>query len=639
MKKQNQKEEDIDIKHYSIPGDILYFFKFLKKYEPTVLVCCFIEIVLGAVIPFIGIYLPKLAIDLAVEGVTLYKAVLVLGLFTLMMMLVYGVNNGVSWGKYHLYNTQRTNMLGLIFLKSLRIKYEYTESGRIKKMYWKAINGNNNGDWSALSRMVTETTGLITTVLCFLIYSTVLGLLNIWMVVALIMLSLVNYFISIHEIRYVESLRDEEAVCYKRYNAVRNSLGNVEAAKDIRIFGMNNWLTELMNVSIKDLKVLGRKISRKREWREKLCFLIAMLRDLAAYGYLLYSATKGELDAGEFVLYFGAITGFSGFVSGIMGNIADLRSAANSTDYIRAYLEMPEEDMESGDKHIDDLLVPVKIEFKDISFTYKESEEDDKEGVIGKNNDIDKTGKKIFEHFNLTINAGEKIALVGVNGAGKTTLVKLLTGMYEPDSGKILINGIDRNEFPRKDFYKLFSIVFQEQFILPFTVGENLALDRADRVDEEKAWEALEKAGLKKKFEEKNITLDTFMTKVIMKAGIELSGGEQQRFLLARALYKDGPVLVLDEPTAALDPIAESEVYDNYNKYSGGKTAVFISHRLASTRFSDRIVMLEDGKILEMGTHEELMNKNGAYAEMFRVQSSYYDDGIAEGERGEIYGN
>ena len=241
-------------------------------------------------------------------------------------------------------------------------------------------------------------------------------------------------------------------------------------------------------------------------------------------------------------------------------------------------------------------------------------------------------GASVLKDISLTIRRGERIALVGVNGAGKTTFVKLLCGIYEPDAGQILINGIDRNEFPRTEVYQLFSAIFQEQMILPFTVGENLALKRADEVDEKRAWAALERAGLKETFQDRKIGIKTYMTKTMMEDGVELSGGQQQRFLLARALYKDAPVLVLDEPTAALDPIAESEVYEQYDRYSSGKTAVFISHRLASTRFSDRIVLIENGRILETGTHEELMRAGGVYAEMFEIQSSYYREGADEDE-------
>ena len=435
------------------------------------------------------------------------------------------------------------------------------------------------------------------------------------MLAVLLALSVVNYLLSMSHIRYEESLREENALANKHYYCVQNAMGDMGAAKDIRIFGMQHWLLGLRDVALKELDGVTLKSRRRNSFYEKIGYLLSAGRDLGAYAWLLYQTAGGKLSAGEFVLYFGAVTGFSGFVTGIMGSLAALRGAANGTDYTRTYLDLPEEDLSSGNRHIEELRFPPEIEFRNVCFSYKNAEENDEQG----------TGEKeIFHDLNLTIRSGERIALVGVNGAGKTTFVKLLCGIYEPDAGQILINGIDRNEFPRTEVYQLFSAIFQEQMILPFTVGENLALKRADQVDEERAWAALERAGLKETFQDRKIGIKTYMTKTMMEDGVELSGGQQQRFLLARALYKDAPVLVLDEPTAALDPIAESEVYGQYDRYSFGKTAIFISHRLASTRFSDRIILIENGRILETGTHEELMQAGGVYAEMFEIQSSYY---------------
>ena len=198
--------------------------------------------------------------------------------------------------------------------------------------------------------------------------------------------------------------------------------------------------------------------------------------------------------------------------------------------------------------------------------------------------------------------------------------------LYDPDEGQILINGVDRRMFSKEAYHALYSVVFQETLLLPFTVGENLAMRPAEEVDARRAWEALEKAGVASILHARGADLSTLMLKKVSEQGLELSGGEAQRFLLARALYKDGPVLVLDEPTAALDAIAESQVYEQYQRYSEGKTAVFISHRLASTRFSDRIVLLDQGRIVESGTHEELMVRGGAYAHMYEVQSRYYEE-------------
>ena len=370
--------------------------------------------------------------------------------------------------------------------------------------------------------------------------------------------------------------------------------------------------------------------------------------------------STGRIRSGDFVLYFGAVTGFSGFVTGMLYQVGDLKSARNATDYFRAYMALPEEvseeesmgaaafdiqgndtggticDRHGGNKLIeavkagkisqgkDDQATDAAkgstapgIVFEDVSFAYKKG---------------DKTpGEKILDHFNLTIMPGEKLALVGVNGAGKTTLVKLLCGRYQPDSGRILVNGRSLEKMKAGEWYQMLSVVFQEQLVLPITMAENLSLQRREETDDERAWAALEKAGLSETFARQKLTLDTFMKKTISRKGIELSGGQQQRLMLARALYKDAPLLVLDEPTAALDPIAESEVYESYLRHSKGKTAIFISHRLASTRFSYRIILLDHGQILEEGTHEQLMELGGAYARMYQVQSSYYEKESAGG--------
>lgn len=262
-----------------------------------------------------------------------------------------------------------------------------------------------------------------------------------------------------------------------------------------------------------------------------------------------------------------------------------------------------------GKRQVSELSRPISIEFRDVSFSYRKGKEG--EGSV-------------FSHFNLKIHPGEKLALVGVNGAGKTTLVKLLCGFYEPDEGQILFNGIDVKEFSKAELYGLFSVVFQDVFMPPFKVDESIVLKETEKIDQNRFRDALERAGLKDIFKE------TGTDGLFGRGGIELSGGQRQRLLLARALYKDGEVLILDEPTAALDPIAESEVYGAYMDCCQNKTSIFISHRLASTSFSNRIVLLEKGKVLEMGTHEELMAKNGAYAEMYRIQSSYYKEGTEE---------
>lgn len=231
--------------------------------------------------------------------------------------------------------------------------------------------------------------------------------------------------------------------------------------------------------------------------------------------------------------------------------------------------------------------------------------------------------KDTIHKLDLTVRPGENLAIVGLNGAGKTTLVKLLCGFLDPTEGRVLLNGQDIRPYNRRDYYKLFAAVFQDFSVLSATVAENVAQCRTG-IDEARVWHCLDEAGLTEKVQSLPKQLETQIGREVYEDGVELSGGQTQRLMLARALYKDAPVLVLDEPTAALDPIAENDIYQKYNEMTAGKTSLFISHRLASTRFCDRILYLKDGRVAEEGTHEELLKRGGGYADLFEVQSQYY---------------
>ena len=228
--------------------------------------------------------------------------------------------------------------------------------------------------------------------------------------------------------------------------------------------------------------------------------------------------------------------------------------------------------------------------------------------------------------MNLNICPGENLAIVGLNGAGKTTLVRLICGLLDPTEGRILLNGTDVRLFNRSELYQLFSTVFQQFSVLDVTVAENIA-QTSENIDYEKLKRCTEEAGIDKFIEELPQGIDTHVGKNVYLDGILCSGGQLQRLMLARALYKDGAILVLDEPTAALDPIAENDIYMKYHEMTNGKTSIFISHRLASTRFCDRIIFMQNGEIYEEGTHESLLEKDGAYAKLFEVQSRFYREG------------
>ena len=603
-KTKQRKERNSGTPAYSILSNVLYFHRGLYRENPKVAAYHAVTLLGRSLLPFFGILMPGIVVS-AAEGGQLFRGLLMIGLAGLVMMLCNALVSQVSGKSYFWENWFRQILISRVVLKETRCLYKYVEYGEEKKILKRAYQCMEGGDWAVSYRMLDYPRELVVNVACFFLYSTVLGILKPWLVAVLLLLSLVNYGILRLRNNWQLAMRDQFAQSDREINYLKRASQDTEMAKDVRIFAMYDWLMEFRK------KIFGERIRMERRHNRKMIaadclqFLLKVLRNGFAYGYLIYSCLQGEVSVAGFLVYFGAITGFSGFVTGIVNTCSDLKLANADASCLRYFLELPEI-QEEGEVPEALYRQPAEIVFQDVSFSYGE--------------------QKVYEHFNLKIRAGEKAALLGVNGAGKTTLVKLLCGLYEPDEGKILINGVDISTVPRKALYALFSVVFQEAMVFPYPMGSNLSMKKPEETDEERVWEALRKAGLEELFRERGIRPDSYMTKAAFGDGVELSGGQKQRFLLARALYKDGNILILDEPTAALDPIAESEIYQEYVNISRGRTSLFISHRLASTKFSDRILFLENGKVAEEGTHEELMKLGGSYAHMFEIQSRYYSE-------------
>ena len=324
------------------------------------------------------------------------------------------------------------------------------------------------------------------------------------------------------------------------------------------------------------------------------------------YYILVTQVLKENISIGDFTLYLGLCSAFSSALSDFYDNFGRIHEASNLVDDYRTFMDFPvEEQKEYMD--ISTLGSDYSFEFRNVTFRYEGASED------------------TLKDINLSIPAGQRIAVVGKNGAGKTTLIKLLMGLYEVTSGEILVNGININHFKREDYYKLFSPVFQNVELFAFPLAENVSMKKPEQTDKKMAEECLINAGMGEKLRKLEKGCDTEVLKILYEDGIDFSGGEKQKLALARALYKDAPVVILDEPTAALDPIAESALYESFDQVISKKSAVYISHRLSSTRFCDKIVMIMEGTIKEYGIHEELMNKGGEYAKMFEVQAQYYE--------------
>lgn len=404
-------------------------------------------------------------------------------------------------------------------------------------------------------------------------------------------------------------LQDKRATVTGKLNYLAYGTKGMQEGKDIRIYGMVPWLKSIMTTVVKEKDKIETRAATYQLRSLVLTGVLILLRDGLAYGYLIYCFLYTPMQIGDFALYFAAITGLGNWLTGLVGSMGGFLEADYFVESFREFMELPAP-LEKGVTE-ECLKAPYTFTFENVSFSYVQEGEKKQEIPV-------------FRNLNLTIAPKEKLAIVGVNGAGKTTLVKLLCGMVSPKEGRVLVNGIDIKEIPKKEYFKLFSAVFQDSGVLPVSIAENVMLNVRETQDVKNMWHVLRQAGLEEVVKQLPEQEMTRLVKEVSREGTELSGGQLQRLLLARALYKNAPVLLLDEPTAALDPVAESEIYEQYHQFTEEKSAVFISHRLASTGFCDRIIFLEEGSVLEEGSHEELLKAGGKYAGMFRVQSRYY---------------
>lgn len=394
------------------------------------------------------------------------------------------------------------------------------------------------------------------------------------------------------------------------------------AGKDIRIYHLIDWFLEKYDASLKEM---GRIYGIIHDWylfRNLSHAFLQLVMDGAAFGILAYMLAGGGITAAEFVFYVGLVSGFSLYFEGTLRQVMSFNNTSASISYLREFLEV--EDGWNRGEGVGETKMrqmrksPVKVEFRNVSFTYPGSE------------------KPTLKNINVVIRPGEKIALIGLNGAGKTTLVKLMCGFYHPTEGEILLNDIPIEQFNREEYYSLVSVLFQDSTMLALSLDENLTGQNTGEIDREQLARALKLSNFESVYEKLPDQGKTPLVREINQNATDFSGGEKQRLLFARTLYLNTPLVILDEPTAALDPIAENELYLNYGKSMENKTSVYISHRLSSTRFCDRILLLEHGEIVEEGTHEGLLAGNTRYAELFEVQSQYYREESERKRRSEL---
>lgn len=588
-----------------------------RKYAKSVFPLCIVLALLSAGKSVAELLIAPAILNKIELSASLGSVVFTIAAFALVLMLLSGLRSYVDTNA--LFGRIAVRSQGIYL--SISRKYAKTSYPNLLNTDFLALGEKASAACSANSEaseaIWTTLTDLMTSCIGFIVYLALLTNLNLWLAALVAATTAVSYFASkrINEWGYLH--RSEELELTKRIEYANKTATSREFAKDIRMFGLRGWLEDLWGSTMRLYSAFCAKRERKYIWANIIDIVLTFLRNGIAYAFLIGITVKNGLPASQFLLYFSALSGFAQWVVEILDKLSVMHKQSLDISTIREFLDWDEPfDLNGGERIAFEPNKQYEIRLDNVSFRYPKADKD------------------TLSHINLTVHPGEKLAIVGLNGAGKTTLVKLVCGFLDPTEGRILLNGEDIRKFNRNDYYALFSAVFQEFSVLDVTVKENVA-QCVDGIDETRVWQCIDKAGLTEKIQSLPKGIETHLGRRVFKDGVEFSGGQTQRLMLARALYKNAPILVLDEPTAALDPIAENDIYQKYNDMTHGRTSFFISHRLASTRFCDRIIFVDSGKIAEEGTHDELLKNGGGYAYLFEVQSKYYrsdnQDGTSDG--------
>lgn len=495
--------------------------------------------------------------------------------------------------------------------KYLTMDYCNMEPADKQKILNKGRHSVADGNYGGVEGLSRESLKLFCGLFGVVTYATIMFTIH-WSVLLIIFMVVgIDFILHRHAVKFSDRIADERFQAGRVNYTLEQQGTSLAHGKDIRIYHVENWFRSIFDEQIRILK----KCHSRQELRWYFPTLAeqagTFLRDFVLYTILIKMVLDGQITVAGFAFYAGTVAGFSTWMNNFIFAISRVLSTNVDTGYYREADGLSDVFLHGkGEKPNPHML--ASVEFRDVTFRYEEGQED------------------ILSHLSFRIEPGQKIALVGNNGAGKSTIVKLLCGFYMPTEGDVIVNGVNTRDYDMDEYGRMISPVFQDGFISAFTVAENVAGGSAEEIDHNKVRDCLKKAGIWEKIDALQEKEDTYVSQVLEKEGVEFSGGEIQKLLIARALYKNGSLLILDEPTSALDPIAESRIYEKYNEMAGDKTSIFISHRLASTRFCDEILYLEHGAVTERGTHEELLELKRGYAEMFEIQSHYYREEAAQ---------
>lgn len=575
------------------------------KYKPVFLLLYVLDVLVKAILPFVIIIFPKFLIaellgDARIEKIVLYVACIVIG------------NSGIGFIAVYLQEKLNKNCYedfgryfdALLSKKDMMVPYYCTENKEIRLKSQRARDGLGvqsggvGGIASCVSEILVSALVLIGSLGILIVNA---PLVFIIFILGILVIYLSNKKINLLQFKYFDEISENTRSCeYTMFN-----LSHIKYGKDIRLYQAQDLMLQQADYYNQNLARIGKKQAKEKLGWLEIGRSVMALRESSTFLYLGYLGVKRIISIADFMMLVNASNAFGNSLNSVVSQTQELikkvQFAYEYVDFVQTKWDIKEgyNSVNNAETH--------SIEFKHVSFVYPGTE------------------RKVLDDVSVVINSGEKISIVGFNGAGKSTFIKLLCRLYPISDGEILLDGININEFDLEEYYKLISVVFQDFVVLAFSVKDNILLEDSEKLSDEEAMLVISEVGLTDKINALPRGIHTPVYRWYDIQGFEPSGGEQQKIVMARALHKKGSIVILDEPTAALDPIAEAEIYEQFNNMVGDRTVLFISHRLSSCKFCDRILVFDNGRIIENGTHKELVDyPNGVYAEMYHTQAQYY---------------
>ena len=580
---------------------IQFFIKFGWKYDKCYILWRVLFQIVNSIIPIVATLMPKYIIDELFGARSIPKMIAYVGILAGYTLIASMLSNYFSMDGFSRRCRVAAEFDSDLHRRLADADFEHLENPKFLDMQEKAKKFLYC-DWHGFGYLLDCAMNIIGQIFTLIGISTIILTLD-WKILLFFTICIIlGTKIEGNAKKNAMKLSEEVISDSRGWTYFASLFDNFSYGKEIRLNSMGKWLLskerEYFVKVNSNLKRQNDLFIKAGNWGAVFTFI----QQVIAYCYLISKTMKHNVGIGSFTMYIGAVTSFSASFKSLLESLMEIQAYDMYYDNLDEYLSVPQKLREGKQTRL--WNAEHTIEFKNVSFKYPGGE------------------KYALKNINIKISSGQKLSIVGENGAGKTTFVKLLTRLYEPTEGMILLDGINIKEIDYETYMSMFSTVFQDYKLFAIPLKDNVALSLP--IDEKKVLHLLEYVGLGNTLKKLPKGIQTYVYKNFDKNGFEPSGGEGQKIAIARALYKDAPIVILDEPTAALDPRAEYQIYQQFNEMVEGKTAVYISHRLSSTKFCDTIVVFSQGKIVEYGSHEELMNREGIYKELFGMQAQFY---------------